>query len=62
MVCPYCSSKEVGKIGVAQYYCWNCFLEWEIDENGKCIFYQVEEDGSLSCLNDIFGDDWFKEA
>ena len=27
MICPYCSSKEVGKIGRKKYFCSNCFSE-----------------------------------
>ena len=25
--CPNCQSKDIGKIGINQYYCWNCFIE-----------------------------------
>ncbi len=27
LVCPNCKSKNIGKIGVNQYYCWGCFIE-----------------------------------
>ncbi|ASF39998.1 hypothetical protein CEH05_12965 [Halobacillus halophilus] len=53
MKCPNCKSKNLGKIGNEQYYCWNCCLELAI-ENGKMNINQIEEDGSLSSLNDIF--------
>ena len=53
MKCPNCQSKDLGKIGVNQYYCWNCFIELSI---GKQMIYthHVEEDGSLSSLDDLF--------
>lgn len=51
--CPNCRSKDVGKIGVNQYYCWNCFIEMTISE-GIINTHQVEEDGSLSSLDDLF--------
>jgi hypothetical protein len=53
MVCPNCNSKDLGKIGVNQYYCWGCFIELSVSEN-KFSLHQVEEDGSLSSLDDLF--------
>jgi hypothetical protein len=53
--CPNCSRKDIGKIGVNQYYCWNCFIELTIEE-GKLSLHQVEEDGSLTSLDDLFED------
>ncbi len=51
--CPNCQSKDVGKIGVNQFYCWNCFIEMTV--TGDLIStHQVEEDGSLSSLDDLF--------
>ncbi|CAM3942337.1 hypothetical protein [Lederbergia lenta] len=53
MKCPNCQSKDLGKIGVNQYYCWNCFIELSV--GAKTIHtHQVEEDGSLSSLDDLF--------
>lgn len=51
--CPNCRGTNVGKIGVNQYYCWNCFIEMSI-ANGMIMTHQVEEDGSLSSLDDLF--------
>lgn len=53
MRCPNCESKNLGKIGTHQFYCWNCCLELWV-EDGKVNIHQIEEDGSLSSLNDIF--------
>ncbi|WP_126429706.1 hypothetical protein [Brevibacillus marinus] len=57
VICPNCSSKDIGKIGSNQYYCWNCFVELSVDGNRVSSIYQVEEDGSLHSLNDLFLDD-----
>lgn len=54
VICPNCSSKDVGKIGTNQYYCWNCFIEMSVSNEQIASVYQVEEDGSLHSLNDLF--------
>ena len=54
--CPNCKSKDIGKIGTNQYYCWGCYIELSI-ANNKLDVFQVEEDGSLSSLNDLFEED-----
>ncbi|WP_026693821.1 hypothetical protein [Peribacillus kribbensis] len=56
MKCPNCASKDIGKIGVNQYYCWNCFIELSVSK-GLIHTHQVEEDGSLSSLDDLFEED-----
>ncbi|WP_409293397.1 hypothetical protein [Peribacillus sp. SCS-37] len=56
MICPNCSSKDIGKIGVNQFYCWNCFIEMTISKD-LINTHQVEEDGSLSSLDDLFEED-----
>lgn len=53
--CPNCQSKDIGKIGINQYYCWNCFIELTLSvSEGIINTHQVEEDGSLSSLDDLF--------
>lgn len=54
--CPNCQSKDIGKIGINQYYCWNCFIELSLSQ-GMISTHQVEEDGSLSSLDDLFDED-----
>ncbi|MCA1031859.1 hypothetical protein LCL95_12560 [Bacillus timonensis] len=51
--CPNCKSKDIGKIGVNQFYCWNCFIELSVAK-GHIHTHQVEEDGTLSSLDDLF--------
>ncbi|MEQ6378354.1 hypothetical protein RZN22_15975 [Bacillaceae bacterium S4-13-58] len=53
MLCPNCKQKNIGKIGNNTFYCWNCFIELAL-ENGVIHVNQVEEDGSLSSLDDLF--------
>ncbi|MFD1609840.1 hypothetical protein [Oceanobacillus luteolus] len=53
MHCPNCRGKNLGKIGVQLYYCWTCYIELSI-EKGKLNMNQIEPDGSLSPLNDLF--------
>ncbi len=44
--CPVCAGLQVGKVGNEQYYCWNCFLEFNFNK-GRINLYEVAEDGSL---------------
>ncbi|PWA12525.1 hypothetical protein DCC39_05810 [Pueribacillus theae] len=53
MKCPNCFSKNLGKIANNHYYCWNCFIELTIADN-HFVMNQVEEDGSLTSLDDLF--------
>lgn len=46
MRCPVCNGNAVGKVGVEQFYCWNCFIEFSTMKEEVQI-YQVAEDGSL---------------
>ncbi|HZW83872.1 MAG TPA: hypothetical protein VFF14_10695 [Candidatus Deferrimicrobium sp.] len=46
MKCPVCNGNAVGKVGVEQFYCWNCFIEFSTMKEEVQI-YQVAEDGSL---------------
>lgn len=53
MRCPNCGSKELGKLSTDQFYCWNCFIELTVIED-KLSLSQVEEDGTLTSLDDLF--------
>ncbi|EDS72025.1 hypothetical protein [Anaerofustis stercorihominis] len=33
MKCPYCSNKDMGKIGRKKYFCSNCFSEIVVSSN-----------------------------
>jgi hypothetical protein len=47
----------LGKVGTNQFYCWNCFVELTVAGDEISAVFQVEEDGSLSSLNDLFLDE-----
>jgi hypothetical protein len=54
--CPNCNSIDLGVIAPLHFYCWGCFIEMK--KNGERYdIFQVEEDGSLSSLNDLFYED-----
>lgn len=45
-VCPVCGQHEIGRIGTDQYYCWNCCVEFVVNNDAVKVF-QIETDGSL---------------
>jgi len=47
MTCPVCNGREIGKIGTNQYFCWNCLVEFNDQEE----VFEITEDGSLMNLN-----------
>ena len=49
--CPVCRGLQVGRVGSDQYYCWNCYLEFNVAK-GKTNLYQVAEDGSLIAMEE----------
>ncbi|GAA0457169.1 hypothetical protein [Alkalibacillus silvisoli] len=53
MNCPNCHTSDVGKIGAQQFYCWNCFIELSV-EGGKMRVHEVQEDKTVSSLDDLF--------
>ncbi|WP_331640777.1 hypothetical protein [Cerasibacillus sp.] len=51
--CPNCSSRDIGKVGNDQYYCWNCYIEMTVVGN-RLNVHEIEADGSLISLDDLF--------
>lgn len=47
MNCPVCGSKTTGKVGVDQYFCWDCCVEYKKHKDDVSV-YEVDEDGTLS--------------
>lgn len=39
----------MGKVGSEQYYCWNCYLEFNFQKN-RVNLYEVAEDGTLIAM------------
>jgi len=54
--CPNCNGKDIGKIGTQQFYCWTCFIEMSI-VNNQLTVHEIEVDGSLCSLDDLFTED-----
>jgi hypothetical protein len=51
--CPNCARINVGQVAPKYFYCSDCFIEMKL--HGETIsFYELDENGELSCLNDIF--------
>lgn len=50
--CPVCRGLQIGKVGTDQYYCWNCFLEFNFNK-GHINIFSVAEDGTLVSVEDI---------
>lgn len=52
MFCPLCGGKSTGKVGVDQFYCWDCCIEYRKHKE-KYLLYEVAEDGSLMELDPL---------
>ncbi|HPT69709.1 MAG TPA: hypothetical protein PKW50_06140 [Syntrophomonas sp.] len=52
--CPVCGGLQVGRVGSDQFYCWNCFLEFNFAK-GRVNLYEVAEDGSLLAMDESAG-------
>jgi hypothetical protein len=52
--CPVCRGLQVGKVGSDQYYCWNCFLEFNL-ARGTVSLYEIGEDGVLIAMEETPG-------
>ena len=48
--CPVCNGMQIGKVGSEQYYCWNCFMEFNFNK-GRLNLYEVAEDGTLVSMD-----------
>lgn len=51
MNCPVCSGRAIGKVGVEQFYCWDCCVEFTT-QTDKVVIYDLSEDGSLVAWDD----------
>lgn len=46
MICPVCGGKSTGKVGIDQFFCWDCCIEYRKTPKDITVF-DVAEDGSL---------------
>lgn len=61
MSCPNCKGIDIGKIADTDYYCWQCFIQITRTKQ-RINIYEIEADGSLSSLNDLFNKEELIEA
>ena len=47
MSCPLCGGRAIGKIGVEQFYCWDCCVEYDSSQH----VFEIAEDGSLQAVS-----------
>jgi len=55
MICPVCGGRQIGKVGVEQYYCWDCCIEFNSNLD-KVVVYDLEEDGTLVAWEDFYSE------
>lgn len=46
LVCPVCGERSIGKVGIGQYYCKECCLEF-VYKKDKLKIYNLQDDGTL---------------
>ncbi len=46
MNCPNCGGRSIGRVGTAQYYCWECCIEFSLGRGGLRV-YHLNADGEL---------------
>ncbi|MDD2234771.1 MAG: hypothetical protein PHZ11_02920 [Desulfitobacteriaceae bacterium] len=55
MKCPVCGGRSTGKVGgkvgVEQFFCWDCCVEFT-NQSDKVVVYDLSEDGSLVAWED----------
>ena len=45
MICHKCKSRATGRIGLNQFYCWDCNIEFVSTKDGVRM-YRLEDDGT----------------
>ncbi len=50
--CPRCSSRALGRVGVLQFYCGDCCVEFAVGKQGVVV-YEILDDGSVVSLPDF---------
>ena len=61
MDCPVCGGRTIGKIGVEQFYCWDCCVEFTT-QSDKVVIYDLAEDGSIMAWEEPLGNPALAEA
>lgn len=51
VTCPVCGRRSIGKVGVEQYFCWDCCVEF-VNHGQDVTVFSIEDDGTLTIFND----------
>ncbi len=54
-ICPRCGGRAVGRVGLMQWYCWDCCVEFARNARGVEIFAMDEEGELLPVAQDDGG-------
>jgi len=44
--CPVCSGRRLGRVGLDQYFCWDCYAQFTAATNRQRV-WEIADDGSL---------------
>lgn len=44
--CPACGGRRMGKVGLDQYFCWDCHVQFSSGTQRRRV-WQIADDGSL---------------
>lgn len=47
MECPLCHRTKIGQIGLHRYYCSDCYIEFEPNDEEGTKIYDIMDDGTL---------------
>lgn len=51
VTCPVCGRRSIGKVGVEQYFCWDCCVEF-VNNGQDVTVFSIEDDGTLTIFDD----------
>lgn len=55
MLCPVCNAKDIGKVANNQFYCWGCFVVFNVDkDNDITDIYAVDDEGTLVAVEEDY--------
>ncbi|MBT9175925.1 MAG: hypothetical protein DDT20_00227 [Firmicutes bacterium] len=49
--CPMCNSRALGRVGLLQFYCGDCCVEFAVGKQGVVV-YEILDDGSVVSISD----------
>jgi len=61
MLCPRCRGRAVGRVGLQQWYCWDCCVEFAKSARGIEVF-AMDEEGELVSMDAAGGSEEVAEC